>query len=160
MPVVIKSLALKDPTNKQDAATKGWVDLQYSVPTSEAKQAAKEAKEARDEAQAIADKFGDVDGAVTAAEAARDGAIAAENGAEAARDLAQQYATEAGINFPTFNTVEEGIAGVADGEYFRKPEQTGGIKVLLFTNASATPRWRKRIIHQQLLSRPLFRRQI
>ncbi|ENZ7533036.1 hypothetical protein M4C22_14670 [Klebsiella pneumoniae] len=128
----LKIINLQEPTNPQDAATKGWVDLQYTIPIAEAKQAAEESKEARDEAREIADKFGDVDGAIAAAESARDAAQSAESGAEAARDEAAQYATEAGINFPTFNTVEEGIAGVADGEYFRKPEQVGGFRSFTF----------------------------
>ncbi|MCS6037369.1 hypothetical protein LNQ52_20145 [Klebsiella pneumoniae subsp. pneumoniae] len=64
----LKIINLQDPTNPQDAATKGWVDRQYSVPTEEAKQAAEEAKAARDETVEIADKFGDVDTAITIAE--------------------------------------------------------------------------------------------
>lgn len=123
---------LGNPVDPQDAATKAWVDQQYSVPSSEAKQAAEEAKEARDVTLTVAEKFGDVDGAVTAAEAARDAAKSSELAAEEFRDAAEQYATEAGIDFPTFNTVEEGIAGVSDGGYFRKPEQVGGFRSFVF----------------------------
>ncbi|HBR7624636.1 TPA: hypothetical protein ACWCLD_001640 [Klebsiella pneumoniae] len=124
----LKVIGLKDPTNPQDAATKAWVDLQYSVPTSEAKQAAVEAKEARDESREIADKFGDVDGAVTAANAAK---IAAEGYADDAKTSADNASNAAGHAeaivdvYGTYPTIPAGIAATASGQYFRVPQGVG-----------------------------------
>ncbi|ESL36616.1 hypothetical protein L473_02506 [Klebsiella pneumoniae BIDMC 36] len=120
----LKIVNLQDPTGKQDAATKGWVDLQYSVPTSEAKQAAEEAKQARDETVEVAEKFGDVDNAITIAidakESAQHSASAAQTAqqaAEVARDQAEAIADTEN----TFPSEEAGAAVTADGGYFRVP---------------------------------------
>ncbi len=126
----LKIINLKDPTAKQDAATKGWVDLQYSIPTSEAKQAAAEAKAARDETKEIADKFGDVDTAVTEAQAARDISVNASGVSveAAARAEAAKGATEAIANTnSTFPDVPSGIAGTTNGQYFRIPQTPGSL---------------------------------
>jgi len=120
---------LADPLLPQDAATKQWVDLQYSVPTEEAKQAAREAKEARDESRAIADKFGDVDHAIEIATEARDTSVNAANTSVNARDRAEtaaanaQTIADAGSTFyitpgDPDGTIA-GIAGTASGQAFR-----------------------------------------
>lgn len=120
---------LKDPEQDSDAATKGWVDLQYSVPTSEAKQAAAEAKEARDETREIADKFGDVDGAITAAENARDAAEESANESESSAQRAETAAESAEAIADTSNTyssIAEGLANTTDGQFFRVILTSGG----------------------------------
>lgn len=124
----LKIINLKDPTAKQDAATKGWVDLQYSIPTSEAKQAAAEAKEARDESREIADKFGDVDAAITAAESARDAAAEYANESESSAQRAETAAESAEAIADTSNTyssIAEGLANTSNGQYFRVIQQSG-----------------------------------
>ncbi|HBS6310580.1 TPA: hypothetical protein MAM15_005464, partial [Klebsiella pneumoniae] len=164
----LKIINLKDPEQDSDAATKGWVDEQYSVPTEEAKQAAAEAKDARDESREIADKFGDVDGAITAAEAARDesreiadkfgdvdGAIAA---AEAARDESAAFASQSSSsatsaassaaaaeaiadNSATYADTAAGIAATTEGQYFRVPQGAGADLSFIYyrnDNGSAT----------------------
>ncbi|MEL0553633.1 hypothetical protein [Raoultella lignicola] len=124
----LKIINLQNPTNPQDATTKAWVDLQYSVPTSEAKQAAAEAKAARNETVAIATKFGDVDNAITVATEARDTALdAAARGeiyAERAENAAENAQNIADAN--TYYTTPEdpdgtiaGLAGTAEGGSFR-----------------------------------------
>ncbi|MEB7619833.1 sialate O-acetylesterase [Klebsiella aerogenes] len=138
----LKIINLKDPTAKQDAATKGWVDLQYSVPTSEAKQAAAEAKEARDETREIADKFGDVDGAVTAAEAARDAAQASAHSADDDADRAEAAASAAEAVVDTAGTypnIAAGLANTTDGQYFRVPQGSGAsISFIWYRNVGGT----------------------
>lgn len=124
----MKIIDVKDPTNPQDAATKGWVDLQYSVPTSEAKQAAAEAKEARDESREIADKFGDVDKAVTEAQAARDAADIHAQDSESASVRAQAAADSAESIVDIDGTYPDeptGLAATAEGKYFRVPMGEG-----------------------------------
>ncbi|HHP8124456.1 TPA: GDSL-type esterase/lipase family protein [Klebsiella pneumoniae] len=140
----LKIINLQDPTNPQDAATKGWVDRQYSVPTSEAKEAAAEAKEARDETREIADKFGDVDGAISAAEDARDRAEVAAGDAGVSAEQAQHAleSAEAVVDTEnTFNTVADGLANTPSGKFFRVPQgnamnyylNNSGVAVLVFS---------------------------
>jgi hypothetical protein len=135
---------LKDPEQDSDAATKGWVDLQYSVPTSEAKQAAAEAKEALDESREIADKFGDVDGAITAAEAARDVAqsSASSAGVDADRAEAAAESAEAVIDVKgTYPDIAQGLADTVDGDYFRVivPATAGtGILFIWYRNVAGS----------------------
>ncbi|EOJ9581787.1 TPA: hypothetical protein ACTYTZ_000878 [Klebsiella pneumoniae] len=126
----LKIINLQDPTNPQDAATKGWVDRQYSVPTEEAKQAAEEAKAARDETVEIADKFGDVDTAITIAENAAETATGAAATATDAAARAEAIISGKG----PFPTVEAGIAGTVSGEYFSHiiQESTGSISAFDF----------------------------
>lgn len=109
---------LKDPVQDSDAATKGWVDLQYSIPTSEAKQAAAEAKAARDESVEIAEKFGDMDGAIAAAESARDAAAESANESESSAQRAETAAESAEAIADTSNTyssIAEGLANTSNG---------------------------------------------
>ncbi|EPS1148474.1 hypothetical protein ACVBRP_001158 [Klebsiella pneumoniae] len=140
----LKIVNLQDPTNPQDAATKAWVDLQYSVPTSEAKQAAAEAKEARDESREIADKFGDVDGAISAAEAARDAAqsSASSAGVDADRAEAAAESAEAVIDVKgTYPDIAQGLANTVDGDYFRVivPATAGtGILFIWYRNVAGS----------------------
>ncbi|HDY7275411.1 TPA: hypothetical protein RRE55_004914, partial [Klebsiella pneumoniae] len=141
----LKIVNLQDPTGKQDAATKGWVDLQYSVPTSEAKQAAAEAKEARDETREIADKFGDVDSAITAAENARDEAEASASSAASDATRAEVAATtaEAVVDVEgTYPDIATGIANTAVGKYFRVPQGVGALQAFYYyqnNNGTAQP---------------------
>ena len=141
----LKIVSLQDPTGKQDAATKGWVDLQYSVPTSEAKQAAAEAKEARDETREIADKFGDVDSAITAAENARDEAEASASSAASDATRAEVAATtaEAVVDVEgTYPDIATGIANTAVGKYFRVPQGVGALQAFYYyqnNNGTAQP---------------------
>ncbi|HBS5954767.1 TPA: hypothetical protein MAL23_004246 [Klebsiella variicola] len=140
----LKIVNLQDPTNPQDAATKAWVDLQYSVPTSEAKQAAAEAKEARDESREIADKFGDVDGAISVAEAARDAAqsSASSAGVDADRAEAAAESAEAVIDVKgTYPDIAQGLANTVDGDYFRVivPATAGtGILFIWYRNVAGS----------------------
>lgn len=124
---------LADPLLPQDAATKQWVDLQYSVPTEEAKQAAKEAQEARDETRIIADKFGDVDHAIAVAnEAAFESASSASASAASAQD-AYSYAQMAAIdaNMPTSladaqQKINDGLIP-NDSYFFYRTDEPGAI---------------------------------
>ncbi|MCR0998647.1 hypothetical protein [Serratia rubidaea] len=93
---------------------------------------AERAESAAERAEDVAEKLGDLDSAVESARADAGRAEAARGGAEAARDKAEQYATEAALNFPTFNSTAEGIAGTADGEYFRVPQQIGDLRSFIF----------------------------
>ncbi|MFM4159148.1 hypothetical protein AB8R75_06650 [Klebsiella quasipneumoniae subsp. similipneumoniae] len=124
----LKIINLQDPTNPHDAVTKAWVDLQYSIPTSEAKQAAVEAKAARDVTVEIADKFGDVDGAISAAEEARDTAISAASNADADAERAEAAADTAvaiSDTNKTYQDIPTGLANTVSGEYFRVPQGVG-----------------------------------
>lgn len=138
----LKVIGLKDPTNPQDAATKGWVDLQYSVPTSEAKQAAAEAKEARDESREIADKFGDVDGAVTAANsakvAAQEAASEASDDADRADNAANRAESIVDVN-GTYPDTAAGLAATTSGQYFRIPQGEGSdVSFIYYQNNNGT----------------------
>lgn len=133
---------MKDPEEPQDAATKHWVDEQYSVPTSEAKQAAVEAKAAYEQTREIADKFGDVDAAVIGAEAARDAAdVSAQNAAaEADRAEVAASAAESIVDIEgTYPDVATGLANTAAGKYFRVPMGTGSsLAFKYYLNQSGT----------------------
>ncbi|MDT0208093.1 GDSL-type esterase/lipase family protein [Serratia marcescens] len=131
-------VGLRDPVWPQDAANKRWVESQYAIPIEEAKQAAREAKEARDEARAIADKFGDVDRAVEEAGAARDQSVSAAEASKVARDEAEAFAGSIAIEAGTFDTVELGIAGTADGEVFRVPQGMGNELSFVFYRHSGS----------------------
>ncbi|HBX1748818.1 TPA: SGNH/GDSL hydrolase family protein [Klebsiella pneumoniae subsp. pneumoniae] len=138
----LKIIGVKDPTNPQDAATKGWVDLQYSIPTSEAKQAAAEAKEARDESREIADKFGDVDAAVTGAENARNEAQQAATAAneDALRAISAADKAESIVDVSgTYPDIPTGLAATPDGKYFRVPQgSSSDTAFIYYLNASGT----------------------
>lgn len=130
---------LKDPEKDSDAATKGWVDLQYSVPTSEAKQAAAEAKEARDESREIADKFGDVDEAITRAESAASSAEISQSAAKTSADESKAARDQAMSASAIFNSEAEGISGTTSGQYFRTVTGFGSdILFSLFRNDGGT----------------------
>ncbi|OMP96502.1 hypothetical protein [Raoultella terrigena] len=136
----LKIISLQDPTNPQDAATKGWVDRQYSVPTSEAKQAAAEAKEARDESREIADKFGDVDGAITAAESARDVALDAADSASGDANRAENAAnaaSAAAASVGNFSSIAEGLANTSSGQTFGVFQSLNGYAVIRYYLNSA-----------------------
>lgn len=105
----------------------------------EIKRDAERAENAANKAEAIAETIGDIDSALEQAEEyagqASQSAISANAdrlGAEAARDQAEQYATEASIDFATFNSIAEGIAGTSDGDYFRVPQVIGDIRSFIF----------------------------
>lgn len=130
-----KIINLQDPTKPQDAVTKAWVDLQYSVPTSEAKNAAAEAKAARDEAVVIADKFGDADGAIAAAESARDAAAESANKSESSAqrsEIAAESAEAIADTSNTYSSISEGLANTTDGQYFRVIQQSGNRFIFIY----------------------------
>lgn len=111
----LRIVNLADPLLPQDAATKQWVDLQYSVPTEEAKQAAREAKEARDEAQVIADKFGLVDTAIEEAQQARDDAKTYSESSEGSAIRAESAAAAAILTSGMYENVESAQAAANAG---------------------------------------------
>ncbi|EPR0073908.1 GDSL-type esterase/lipase family protein [Escherichia coli] len=130
---------LRAPIKDGDAATKGWVDLQYSVPTSEAKQAAEEAKEARDETIIIAEKFGDVDEAITRAEYAASSAEISQSAAKTSADESKAARDQAMSTSAIFNSEAEGISGTTSGQYFRTVTGFGSdILFSLFRNDGGT----------------------
>lgn len=92
-----------------------------------------------DDIQATSDRFGNISNAMTEIDAAKDDASnsaaqasANEAAAEKARDEAKQYAADAynnaaASNIPRdrYQSVEEGLAAVAEGAYFSVPQGTG-----------------------------------
>ena len=135
----LKIVNLQAPTDPQDAVTKAWVDQQYSVPTSEAKQAAAEAKEARDETRVIADKFGDVDEAISRAESAASSAEISQNAASVSSAESKAARDQAMSASAIFNSTAEGIAGTTSGQYFRTVTGFGSdILFSLFRNDGGT----------------------
>ncbi len=126
---------LGDPLLPQDAVTKKWVDLQYSVPTEEAKQAAREAKEARDETRVIANKFGDVDHAIDVAQGAAASAKQSETNSAINADRAEAAASSAMLEAETFDSVAAGLAGTTSGQYFRVWQASStGISFIFYKN--------------------------
>lgn len=99
---------LADPLLPQDAATKQWVDLQYSIPIQEAKDAADRSEAAADRSEAIAGQFEDLAGAVAATEVNADRS-------EAAADRADVAATAVSVASGVYESIERAQADINNG---------------------------------------------